>query len=323
MTPTGDAHLATAAAVPAPRGAAPAVTEIDPGVVAQAADIAERAAADRGLVVRELDSVADLDALALLFQRVWSAPNVDQVINCATMRALVHVGNYVVGAYRSGELIGGSVAFFGLDGDGIVLHSHLAGVVPGGQGQGVGRVLKLHQRAWALRRGIRRVTWTYDPLLSRNAYFNLQKLGGLPVAYEPDFYGVLDDGINTGDATDRLVLLWEVDSPRAVAAARGELTSPDAAALRSAGATVLVDRTGDDPVSPDEGSPPSGPALLVALPADIEAMRPSRPEVAAAWRYAVRDALSAALAAGYRFDGFDRAGWYVLVSDERRSGQCD
>ncbi len=314
MTPTGDADIVTAAAVPAPRGTVPAVGDLDPAVVAQAGQIAGRAAADLGLVVRELDSVADLDALALLFQRVWSAPNVDQVINCSTMRALEHVGNYVVGAYRSGELVGGSVAFLGLDRAGVMLHSHLAGVAPGGQGQGVGRVLKQHQRAWALRRGIRRVTWTYDPLLSRNAYFNLQKLGGLPVAYEPDFYGVLDDGINTGDATDRLVLLWEVDSPRAVAAARGELAAPDAAALRAAGAAVLVDRTGDDPVSLDEGSAPGGPAALVALPADIEGLRPRRPDVAAAWRYAVRAALTAALAAGYRFDGFDRAGWYVLVN---------
>lgn len=296
----------------------PAVGEVDPAVVDEAARLADRAATGLGLVVRDLDGVADLEALAELFQLVWSAPTVDEVINSSTMRALAHAGNYVAGAYRSGELLGGAVGFLGLDADGVHLHSHVAGVRPGGQSKGVGRALKQHQRVWALRRGIRRVYWTFDPLVSRNAYLNLQKLGGLPEAYLPNFYGELNDGINSGEATDRLCLRWQLDSPRAVAAARDQLTAPDAAALRAAGAVAIVDRVGDNPVTHDEGSPAAagGAPLLVALPPDIEELRARRPEVAAAWRDTVRRALVGALESGYRFDGFARDGWYVLVRDE-------
>ncbi|GAA1791794.1 hypothetical protein GCM10009682_12270 [Luedemannella flava] len=270
--------------------------------------------------MREVDSLPELNQLAQFFMDVWSAPNIDHVINCATLRALAHGGNYVAAAYRGGDLVGGAVAFLGMDADGIQLLSHLAGVLPGGQSKGVGRVLKQHQRAWALRRGIGRICWTFDPLVSRNAYFNLQKLGALPVAYLPNFYGALDDGINAGDATDRLWLRWETASKRATDAALDDLADPDAAALRAAGAVVLLDRSDDRPVTSDDPTLAAAAAartpLLVAVPADIERMRPDRPATASAWREALRWALDGALAAGYRFEGFDRAGWYVLVRDE-------
>jgi hypothetical protein len=78
------------------------------------------------------------------------------------------------------------------------------------------------ERAWAIHEGIVEIHWTYDPLVRRNAYFNLHKLGAVPSAYLPDFYGPLPDGINAGDKSDRLYLRWSLASPRAVAAAHGD-----------------------------------------------------------------------------------------------------
>ena len=86
------------------------------------------------------------------------------------------------------------------------LHSHAAGVTAAGTGRGIGFALKQDQRAWALERGIGTVTWTYDPLVRRNAFFNLTRLGARPVEYVVDFYGEMTDAINTGQGSDRFMV---------------------------------------------------------------------------------------------------------------------
>jgi predicted GNAT superfamily acetyltransferase len=238
------------------------------------------AAQRAGVRVAELTGIDDLRAAADLLCRVWGAGSPDQIVNLPTLRALTHAGNYAAGAYRNGRLIAATVTFLGIG----HLHSHVTGVVPGGQGAGVGYVLKLHQRAWALEHGIPEVRWTFDPLVRRNAYFNLQKLGAWATAYLVDFYGPLADGINVGDASDRLYVTWELAGARAAAAVRGELPAPQ----------------------------PGPAAVLVRLPADIEGLRASDPAEAARWRHAVRDELRVALAAGRQITGVTRDGCYVL-----------
>ncbi|MEU8075664.1 GNAT family N-acetyltransferase [Catellatospora citrea] len=283
--------------------------QITVDTVVQAEELA-RAAADRlGVRMRELSTVAEQNRAADLLCRVWRADSPDQLINGGMLRALEHSGNYVVGAYRGDELIGAAVGFFG-DGH---LHSHIAGVDPAKQSGGVGFALKQHQRAWALARGIGEVCWTFDPLVRRNAYVNLHKLGATAADYLPDFYGEMNDGINTGEATDRIYVRWELLSPVAVAAARGEVREVDLPALRAAGAAELLGRTERDaPVPPAAPVPADGRVLLVAVPGDIERLRAENPVVAKLWRPAVRDVVCGALEAGYRITGMSRDGWYVL-----------
>jgi predicted GNAT superfamily acetyltransferase len=181
------------------------------------------------------------------------------------------------------------------------MHSHIAGVAPELSGRGVGYALKLHQRAWALDRGVRTITWTFDPLVGRNAYFNLVKLGAVAAEYLPDFYGGMDDGINGGDETDRLLVRWELDAPGATGAP-------------SDGSVVALDRSADG--GPVAGSL-DGDRLLVAVPSDVEKLRATDPALARRWRTAVREALVPLLADGAQITGFDKAGWYVL----RREGR--
>ncbi|MBO0868042.1 MAG: GNAT family N-acetyltransferase [Micromonosporaceae bacterium] len=246
----------------------------------QAARAAGAAAQRVGVTVRELEQLNEMRTAIDLFCRVWNADSPDQLINISIMRAMAHAGNYIVGAYRDGAMIGAVAAFLGPQ----HLHSHLAGVEPGGQGAGVGYVLKLHQRAWSLARGLPEVRWTFDPLIRRNAYFNLQKLGACATGYLVDFYGPLEDGINVGDATDRLYVRWVLASPAAVEAAGGRpLEVPKSAASR-----------------------------LVEVPPDIEALRASDPRSAADWRYAVREALQRPMGEGWRIAGITRDGFYVL-----------
>jgi predicted GNAT superfamily acetyltransferase len=269
-----------------------------------AADAADATARRLGLRIADLTTIAEQRAAAELFCRIWRAESPDQLINASMMRALAHSGNYVVGAYRGGSLLGAAVAFLGHD----HLHSHITGVDPAGQSVGVGYALKLHQRAWALRRGIPEVRWTFDPLVRRNAYFNLHKLGARAAAYLPEFYGEMDDGINTGDATDRLYIRWELASPAVVAALGGRPLDD-----RPTGA-VLLDRSPDE--APVEPAPPpalEGEPVLVAVPWDVEALRGRDPELATRWRYAVREAMCSALDRGYRIAAFARDGWYLMA----------
>ncbi|MDQ7903227.1 GNAT family N-acetyltransferase [Phytohabitans sp. ZYX-F-186] len=266
------------------------------------ARVAASAAADRlGVQVVELSEVDDQRAAAELLQRVWSADSPDQLVNASMMRAFAHSGNYVVGAYRDGRLVGAAVAFLGTD----HLHSHIAGVEPGRQGSGVGYAMKLHQRAWALDRGLPAVCWTYDPLIRRNAYFNLGKLGARATAYLPDFYGPMDVGTDAGGPTDRMYVRWDLTSPAASAAARGECQEAD-----PAGGVVVLGRDGDG--APVPVAEAGGRRLLVAAPLDVVALRGTDPPLALRWRFALREAIMASMLRGYRIAGVTRDGWYVL-----------
>ena len=278
-----------------------------PAALVADAGVAARAAADRhGLRVVELHRFDQHEEAVAVLCGVWGVPSGDDLVNSSLLRALAHSGNYVTGAYAGDRMVGAAVAFLGDR----HLHSHLTGVDRTTQAKGVGFALKQHQRAWALRRGLTRVCWTFDPLVRRNAHFNLQKLGAIATAYLPDFYGALNDGINTGDASDRLYVSWQLDSVPARAAAAGK---PVTAA--PAQAEVLVDNRADEPVL--AAVPPSASALLVSVPEDIESLRRRSPDAGARWRYAVREALLGALGHGYRIGGMTVDGRYVLESVRR------
>ncbi len=130
------------------------------------------------------------------------------------LRALEHAGDYVVGLYDGDAMIGASAAFFGPPAA-RTMHSHITGIVDGYQGRGLGRQLKTHQRDWALERGVGHITWTFDPLIPRNAHFNLAVLGTRVTDYLVNQYGEMDDEVNRGDESDRLLVSWALAEPPA------------------------------------------------------------------------------------------------------------
>lgn len=276
--------------------------------VAEAAGEAEVAARQAGVVVRELDSIAEFETAVRIFGEIWGRPDFPPM-TMELLRALSTAGNYVAGVFSDDRLAGASAAFFEAPAA-RALHSHIGAVLPNAANRGAGRALKLHQRAWALERGVTTVAWTFDPLIRRNAYFNLAKLAARPVEYLPNFYGVMADRINAGDQTDRLLLHWDLLDPAVSAAARGHVATASAQAERSRGAAVVLGVDADGTPVPGRWSG-SGRGLL-AVPADIEALRLSDPGLAAAWRVALREALVSVLDAHARLAGFDPSGWYVV-----------
>jgi predicted GNAT superfamily acetyltransferase len=265
-----------------------------------AAVAAERAGVD----IRELDAARATKQAAELLSTIWQAPPESAPVSSDLLWALRHVGNYVVGAYAGERLVGVSVAFFTGDRQ-RQLHSHISGVAPGLQGRGVGYALKLHQRSWALWNGVEHVSWTVDPLVRRNVFFNLAKLAASVVAYLPNFYGAMADGLNAHDQSDRLSLEWSLTDERVVAACEGRAAIVDP----PGGQGLLLD------VGP-AGEPVVGDAdaavLVCRLPADILAIRLADPPLARAWRVALRDTLGDALRDGCRVVGVTRDGSYLL-----------
>ncbi|MEU4621336.1 GNAT family N-acetyltransferase [Actinoplanes sp. NPDC023801] len=234
--------------------------------------------------VEMLDGHQHLEAAARLLWEVWGARTMaarDEVINTSLLRGLRCSGNYVAGAYHEGRLVGCTVGFFGAR----ALHSHLAGVVASHRDRGVGFAMKCHQRQFALDQGFDTITWTSDPLLFRNAYFNLCKLGATAVAYEPDFYGRIDDGTNTDQHTDRLLMEWRLH------AGWPAVGTPGKARFVS--------------VVPS--------AELIHVPRNIDMLRDADPGSMERARTRMRAQFVTLLAEGYTVAGMSKAGAYVLL----------
>jgi predicted GNAT superfamily acetyltransferase len=273
-----------------------------------AARAAELAADIAGVRLCELRDLAELERATVLFGSVWPSKPGAAPCTLDVMRALSKAGNYVGGAYRGDDLVAASVAFFGPPAD-AAMHSHIAAVAASQRGHNVGFAVKQHQRAWALRRGVRQISWTFDPLVRRNAYFNLAKLGAVATEYLPNFYGQMADEVNAGDESDRLVVDWPLTAGAVVRAARGEPPLVEFAELRGRGAVIGL--SADEHGAPVVGAT-DGPLVLVGVPPDVESLRRTDRETARQWRYAVRTVLGGLLDAGGRVTGFVHDGWYVV-----------
>jgi predicted GNAT superfamily acetyltransferase len=184
---------------------------------------------------------------------------------------------------------------------GTSLHAHVAGGRHAAVGRGIGAAMKLHQRLWCLEHGLTRMTWTFDPLIARNAHFNIARLGARLVDYHEDFYGQMRDGVNAGQASDRAFVDWDLTDARP-----NPVTDPDAEAV----AAVRID---DDGRPQELDVPREAPVVAIEIPSDIETLRATDPRLAAQWREAVRRGFVELLADGWRVSGFRRSGAYLLT----------
>ncbi|WP_396667177.1 GNAT family N-acetyltransferase [Microbacterium sp. R86528] len=227
-----------------------------------------------GIQILPLEAVDEVHTASQVLADVWGGDRGGMPPNL--LRALAHSGNYAVGLYDEGRMIGASVAFFAAPGE-RSMHSHITGVLPGLQGLGLGRALKQHQREWALARQVGQITWTFDPLVARNAHFNLRTLGARVTEYLVDHYGAMDDGVNRGDETDRIMVSWALASPP-------------------------VPTPADDRV-----------VTTIPIPRDIERLRREDPVAAADWRFRVREEFVGLLQDGLVIGGFDDERGYLVV----------
>jgi len=273
-------------------------------------------AADRsGVAIEPLTTLEDAERVNTVIGAVWG----EQVLGREVLRAFQLAGCVLQGARDASEDAPDLVGFvFGVLGfeRGLHLHSHMLAVVPGWQSRGVGRALKLAQRAACLDLDIEDVRWTYDPLLAPNARFNLMKLGAIATSFLPEFYGAMTDVLNRGERTDRFEVTWTLTADRVVRAiAPGARAPTPGATSETEGGEVpvLLDAVGD-PAAPQPSATGAQPGrrALVAIPRDHLALRQRDPALGAVWRDAAAEAFRACFEAGLVATGFTPDGRYVF-----------
>jgi predicted GNAT superfamily acetyltransferase len=136
------------------------------------------------VAIRRIDELKDLERCIELQKLIWGFEDID-IVPLPMFVVAAKVGGQVFGAFDGEQMVGFVMAVPGYRHGHPYLHSHMAALLPEYQGQGIGRQLKLRQRADALDRGIKLVEWTFDPLEFRNAYFNFQRLGVIARRYRP------------------------------------------------------------------------------------------------------------------------------------------
>jgi len=232
-------------------------------------DAADTAAAAAGVRLQPLSTLSDADAILRVMIATWGN---HQLLPREMIVALAEAGNVPYGAFDGPDLLGYVLGWAGVaPQDGLHMHSHMLATLPGHRHRGVGYALKLAQRARCLEQGIHLARWTFDPMIARNAWLNLGKLGALADGFRRDFYGVMEDSINTGERSDRLVVRWELDrepGPRPTPAA----------------------------------------ASLVEIPRDHETLRAADPEAARAARDEAAARIEELLSQGMVVAAFDREG---------------
>ena len=188
---------------------------------------------ETGIVIRALQEVGEMSIGVDLQRRVWGYAEIDTVPDQIFIVAR-ESGGQVLGAFHEDKAIGFALAFAGVHGGRIHLHSHMVAVLPEYQDRGVGRMLKLAQRDDAISRGIDLIEWTFDPLQLKNAYFNLMRLGAIVRRYIPNFYGRTSSPLHGGLPTDRLVAEWRVRSARVQELLDGKIpkAGPDRVRIR-------------------------------------------------------------------------------------------
>ncbi len=169
------------------------------------------------VAIRPCEGHNDFRSCVDLQVAVWNFDPLD-VVSSHLFSVAAETGGQVLGAYVGERMIGFALAFSASRNGMLYLHSHMLAVLPEYQNHGVGRSLKMAQREDALVRGIDRMEWTFDPLQTLNAYFNVVKLGAIMRRYIPDFYGSSSSPLHANLPTDRLVAEWRLNSPRVAAA---------------------------------------------------------------------------------------------------------
>jgi predicted GNAT superfamily acetyltransferase len=233
---------------------------------------------NNSIQVQKLDNLQDQDSARKIFDITWSL-DAGTEITPNLLQAMVHSGSYLSGAFVDNKIVGTAFAFPATNG-GLHLHSHMTAVLPEYRDKGVGYALKIDQWNWAKKKNYSQLSWTFDPLVRRNAKLNIVKLGVDISAYHPNFYGDMPDALNAGDESDRLMVSWstDLDAPKA----RELITNPESS------------------------------DILIEIPEDIVEIRSKNQSESMKWRRQVREQFMAAFEKNGKVIGFSANNEYVV-----------
>ena len=268
-------------------------------------------------VIRPIKDIEGAVQVETVQKLAWGMPDVE-VIPSRFLHALEHNGACLLGAYVGERIVGfsyGLVGFSATIGPAVAekagpvhMYSAISGVIPAYQVSGVGYQLKMAQRNYALANGIRLITWTYDPLESRNGYFNINKLGIVCGRYLRNYHGQMG-GINAGLSTDRFYVEWWLDSDRVQALASGQSFVVSRERMLDNGAVILnsAARSKENlPLPTAEFVRSQAPILMAEIPADFQRLKGQDMKLAIEWRTQTRQLFEHYFENGYQVNGFVR-----------------
>jgi predicted GNAT superfamily acetyltransferase len=282
--------------------------------------------------VKIIEAPAIMHQVEELQRVVWSGSETD-LVPVHVLRSTVQHGGLLIGAWVGEQLAGFVFGFPGFyltpDGPRLEHYSHMLGVHPDYRNQGIGYRLKRAQWQMVRQQGIDRITWTYDPLLSRNAWLNITRLGAVCSTYLPDFYGTMRDELNLGVASDRFQVDWWVNTKRVNHRLSREARDPleldhyltgDARILNPARHTA----NGGLEVSEWKGYHEESMEtfLLVEIPVNFLGLKSLNPALAGRWRTHTRQIFQELFALGYlvtdfvHLSGENPRSYYVLCHGE-------
>jgi predicted GNAT superfamily acetyltransferase len=256
--------------------------------------------------IRELTTIADLKHALELEKEVWEIEDAD-VTPLTLAVAAQASGSLWLGAFDGEEMIGFAFALPSMEHGKIGFHSHTLAVRASYRDQNIGYRLKLAQRERALARGIQEMTWTYDPLRSRNAHLNFSRLGVICNSYRVDFYGPLTSSPMHTNSTDRFWVTWHMADARVEGRIKGKDSRAEVIdALRHIDPLVRFNADGR-PVEGDLLQALARQRIAVEIPGDIDRIERTDRELAREWRSVTRRAFSASIDARFVVTEFCRS----------------
>jgi len=256
--------------------------------------------------IRILETPEDMRAVEQVQIEVWPGNEIE-IVPAHMLLALAHNGGMVLGAFDpvvdadNPPMIGFVFGFPGIaetdQGYNWKFCSHQMGVLPAYRSLGLGFSLKRAQWQMARQQGYGLITWTYDPLLSHNAYLNIVKLGVVCNMYIREYYGEMRDGLNIGFPSDRLQAAWWIKTSRVERRMSGKQLAPlNLSHYEPSGAEIIS--MGSEPSK----TPPR--LVLLEIPADFQKLKSFDPDLALSWRLHSRNALETLFEKGYLITDF-------------------
>lgn len=280
-----------------------------------------------------MEHAEDMPAVEDLQRIVWPGSDAE-IIPAHMLLASVHNGGLLLGAFIENKLAGFVYSFLGIsdtaEGRHLKHHSQMLGVHPDYRLSGIGFALKRAQWQMVRRQGIERITWTYDPLLSRNAWLNITRLGAVCNTYYEDYYGELRDELNKGLPTDRFQVDWWLNTRRVNRRlSRQARAALDLAHYLSAEIPIVnpstLNASGLPEPSIDVVLPKAGNGanlLLVEIPADFNGLKTTDNALALRWRLSTRSIFHELFNLGYlvtdfiHLPGIQQRSFYALSHGE-------
>jgi len=250
------------------------------------------------ITIQTVTTIDQCRQIERLQEKIWASSQLEVVPDHLLFTIAKEGGIVLLASTETGEPVGFAYGFLSrTDAGHLKLASHQAGVLAAYQDRHIGLALKLAQRDRALEQGLNLITWTFDPLQGRNAYFNLHKLGAVCITYLPNLYGDMRDDLNQGLPSDRFRVDWWIVSDRVAARVAGDVEKRPVSAYPVLNSGLLSDDSLRLPSSTVQ--PLQAPHCLVEIPSDINLLKMKNRNTALQWRLQTRQIFEQAFAAGY------------------------